>query len=154
MKINIGKILASPITWYIGGAVLIIIILKRWNILPETKSRSEKQAEAALQKRIKEIEESGTIWNRDFWKNFPAKQYPEKQANLFAKYLKESFGFFDDDESAIFGNFRQMKYQTNVSQIVDAYARLYERDLHSDLRDGLSKKEMEEVYKIISQKPL
>lgn len=148
------KLLSSPVTWYIGGAILLVIILKRWNILPESKTPTEKKAEAELEKRVQEIKNSGDIWTTQFWKGFPAKAYTDQQAQNLADHIRESFGFFDDDEAKIEGVFRTIKYQTNVSQIADRYTQSAKRDLHSDLIDKLSKGEMQNVYDLISRKPL
>jgi hypothetical protein len=151
---ELEKILSSKATWYVAGAVLLVIILKRWNILPEGKKLSEVQAEKALEKVVTQIKNSGDIWNTYFWRDYPAKAFTETQINNLAKHIKNSFGLFNDDEARIEGVFRTLKYQTNVSQLAYAYANLYGRDLHSDLIDSLSKSEMKSVYEIISLKPL
>lgn len=145
------KILSSPATWYLAGAFLLTVILRRFGIL---QTGSEQKAKAQLQKRVIEIEQSGDIWSTRFWQNYPAKQYSDQQAQNLAGHIKNSMTFLGDDEARIFGVFRQLNYQTNVSQISDAYTKLYGRDMHSDLRDALSSKEMNEVYDIISLKPL
>jgi hypothetical protein len=154
MKPNIEKILSSPATWYVAGAVLLVVLLKRWNILPEGKTAQQRADEKALEKAAAEIKNSGEIWSTHFWENYPAKQYTAQQAKNLSDIIRNSFGFFNDDEARIQGVFRQIKYQTNVSQISDAYTRDTGRDLHSDLIDKLSASEMKDIYAIIASKPL
>jgi hypothetical protein len=148
------KFFTSPIAVYAIGGLILFFILKRIGLVPEQKSADEKRAEKELRKVVAEIKDSKVIWTTDFWEQYPAKAYTAQQAKNLAAHIRDSFGFFNDDEARIFGVFRQLKYQTNVSQISYAYSLLYGRDLHSDLRDYLSTKEMEEVYQIISTKPL
>lgn len=154
MKVNIEKLLSSPVVWYIGGAVLLVVILKRWNILPEGKTADQKAAERELEKATESVKNSGAIWTTDFWESYPAKAYTDQQAKNLADHIIGSFGFFNDDEARIEGTFRTIKYQTNVSQIANAYTKKTGRDLHSDLIDRLSEKEMNNVYAIIASKPL
>jgi hypothetical protein len=151
---QLEKFFASPIAIYAMGGLILFLILKRIGLVPEQKSADEKRAEKEMQKIVKEIKDSKVIWSTDFWEQYPAKAYTAQQAKNLAAHIRDSFGVFNDDEARIFGVFRQIKYQTNVSQISYAYSLSYGRDLHSDLRDYLSEKEMAEVYQIISSKPL
>lgn len=149
---QIVKLLSSPAILYVGGAIAILLILK--SILPKGKTKSEKNAEAVLQKRVDEIKNSGEIWTTQFWKGFPAKAYTDQQSLNLAELIKNSWGFFNDNEIQIEGVFRTLKYQTNVSQIADAYVKTAKQDLHSELIGRLSKNELQNIYDIISRKPL
>lgn len=143
------KFLSSKGFLYVSGTIIVVLILRNWGLLKGTTS-AEKQIEKAVQ----EIKGSVNIWSTNFWLNYPAKAYTNVQAKNLADHIKNSFSIWGDDEARIEGVFRQIKYQTNVSQIADQYTKNYGRDLLSDLIDRLSTKEMENNYYIISQKPL
>lgn len=150
MNKNIEKLLASPLVAYAIGGVLLWMVFRRFGLIAEPKTAAEK----ILDKAAKEIKDSNAIWSTDFWQQYPAKAYTDSQAENLAKHIEDSFGFINDDEARIYGVFRQLKYQTNVSQVSHAYTKLFRRDLHSDLRDALNDSEMKEIYSIIANKPL
>lgn len=154
---NIEKILESKAFWYVAigiGAVIIIKAAGKKIGIFENKTATEKKADAEFKKKIDQIKDDQSIWTVDFWKNYPTKQLPDSYAKSYANNIDDAFGFFDDDEAKIFGTFRSIKYQTNVSQIADAYNILFKRNLHADLIDYLSENEMNELYGIVAQKPL
>jgi len=75
-------------------------------------------------------------------------------SNIIAKKIYNAFGTFNDDEEAIYAAFRALRYQTQVASLVDAYKKLYNKDLLTTLKSNLSDSELYEVINIIGTKPL
>lgn len=154
---TIEKILTNKATLYVAGGVVILLILENFgliNIFKTKDERTEEKEESEIKKVAKQVSKDQNLWSTTFWKLSPTKQYTSSQADNLADHIWNAFGLFNDDEAKIFGVFRTIKFQTNVSQIADSFSKRYARDLLSELQDRLSEKEMNQVYEIISQKPL
>src|SRR5690606_6029225 len=106
---QIEKILTSPATWYLGGAILLTVILRQWGILRTGPTKEEKQ--------VKEIKFDDQLWGTRIWQEYPEKSLTDKQADNLAQHIKQSFSWIDDDEARIYGAFRSIRYRVNVSQI-------------------------------------
>jgi hypothetical protein len=74
-------------------------------------------------------------------------------SNIIAKKINDAWSFYNDDEEAVYAAFRGLRYQTQVSSLVDAYRKLYNKDLLTTLKSNLSDTEFTEVINIISTKP-
>jgi hypothetical protein len=74
-------------------------------------------------------------------------------SQILAKRINNAFGTFNDDEDAIFGVFRGIRYQSQVSSLVDAYRTAYKADLLTTLKGNLSDAELAELLNIVSIKP-
>lgn len=75
-------------------------------------------------------------------------------SEFYAKQINNALGLFNDDEQAIFGVFRQIRFKSQVASIVTAYFNLYKKDLLTTLKSKLSESELAEVINIIETKPL
>ena len=67
--------------------------------------------------------------------------------------LITNLNFFNDDEAAINNAFNQAQSQAQISQIADAYSRLYNADLLTTLQNNLSKSEVNQLWNLIRIKP-
>jgi hypothetical protein len=76
------------------------------------------------------------------------------EANAKAKGIYDSLNWYGDDEDRIYAIFRSLNYQTQVASIVDQYRSLYKTDLLTKLKSSFSDSELNEVLKIINQKPV
>lgn len=75
-------------------------------------------------------------------------------AEFYAKQINKAFGIVNDDEQAIFGVFRQLRFKSQVASIVTEFFNLYKRDLLTTLKSKLSESELAEIINIIETKPL
>lgn len=75
-------------------------------------------------------------------------------ADFNAKQINNAFGVFNDDEEKIYGVFRSLRYKSQVASIVDAFYKLYRKDLLTTLKSKLSGSEFNELIRIIETKPL
>lgn len=120
------------------------------------KSKEDKEGEKLLQQQ----EEKFNIWTgleavkRSVGSKKKVYALSFANADAKAKGINDSLGVFNDDEERIYAIFRSLNYQTQVASIVDQYRSLYKTDLLTKLKSSLSDSEMNEVLKIISQKPV
>jgi L-fucose mutarotase/ribose pyranase (RbsD/FucU family) len=75
-------------------------------------------------------------------------------AEFYAKQINKAFGIVNDDEQAIYGVFRQLRFKSQVASVVTAFFNLYKRDLLTTLKSKLSESELAEIINIIETKPL
>lgn len=120
------------------------------------KSKEDKEAE----KNLKEQEKKTNIWagvaslKATIKSNQNIYLLTAKDAEIIAKKIEDAWSVWGDDEEAIYGVFRKLRYQTQVASIVDAYKRLFNEDLLTTLKEKLSDSELNEIINIISTKPL
>jgi hypothetical protein len=75
-------------------------------------------------------------------------------SNIIAKKINDAWGYFNDDEEAVYAAFRALRFQTQVASLVDAYRKLYNKDLLNTLKSNLNDAELYEVINIIGTKPI
>jgi hypothetical protein len=71
-----------------------------------------------------------------------------------ADNINDSFSIFNDDEERIYASFRSLNAQTQVASIVDQYRIRHKADLLNALKTNLNTTELNEISKIINQKPI
>ena len=120
------------------------------------KSKEEKEAAKALQ----EQEKTNNIWagvaslQKTIKPTQTIKLLLYNDSVIKAEKINNAWGTFNDDEEAVYAIFRSLRYQTQVASIVDAYKKLYNKDLLTTLKSNLSDSEFNEVINIIGTKPL
>jgi hypothetical protein len=120
------------------------------------KSKEEKEAAKALQ----EQEKTNNIWagvaslQKTIKPTQTIKLLLYNDSVIKAEKINDAWGTFNDDEEAVYAIFRSLRYQTQVASIVDAYKKLYNKDLLTTLKSNLSDSEFNEVINIIGTKPL
>lgn len=117
---------------------------------------------ADTEKGIQQVQQQENKLN--IWAGVPAllKSYPKRKIVLlsesgstgYAKELNNSMGTFNDDEEAIYGVFRSIRYKSQVASIVTAFYKLYNKDLLASLKSHLKDSELANVGNIINSKPL
>lgn len=115
---------------------------------------------------VSQLASGSNGWNPNFYKDYTSKYskwtlLTSVSASALAKKIYDAWGFFNDDESAIYAAFRSLRSQLMLSQVCDKYTQLYNRDLLTDLKapwyylhDGLDDKEFAEVAKIVNALPV
>jgi hypothetical protein len=139
----------------VGGFFVVKSILQKLNIVDNPE---EKAAKNKATKDLKEQERVLNIWAgtvnlaKSLPKNKKAQILTKAGAESYAKQINDAFGIFNDNEEKVFAVFRNIRFQTQVSSLVDAFNRLYRKDLLSFLRAKLSETEFNTITDIISQK--
>lgn len=142
-------VINKTILLYIAGALVLgitlYLIYKRIGLIKSAEQVREENAKKA-------IETNPDLWSLDYWKN-RGNTLSTDTAKKLAEMIKESFGFFNDDESQIYEAFRLMKARVNVSQVSDIYYQMFNKHLYNDLTEYLSQSELNYIYGIILTKP-
>ena len=76
-------------------------------------------------------------------------------AKGFAKEIHDAWGMFDDDENKIYGVFRALKDQVQVSQVAFHYYQSSKDKINliDDLKGRLNKEEVSQVLEIVKKLP-
>ena len=129
----------------------IFAIYKVGTMVGIFKTGQEVQEEQQLQTTL-----SSNYWLPKFWKDY-VNRYgkvmtltPEAKKRL-SDELWDAHGYFNDDENAIYGVFRQMNYQTSLSSLADYFLTYKQVDLLNWLKDFLSEAEMKNIASIIAK---
>jgi hypothetical protein len=122
------------------------------------KTEAEANVDAALNVN------SQSPWNPHFHKNSPAGtlMISPGTAVRMAKEIYDAFGVFNDDEQKVYSVFRRLPSKASCSFLVQVFSDKYGLDLllwlggattYTDLHDGLEKKELDVVLKIVNNLP-
>jgi hypothetical protein len=121
-------------------------ILEKTGIVKSTEEKENEQSE---------ITQEG--WSPLFWKKAAAEKKYVKADTInptiltaYATKIYNSFGTFNDDETAIYSVFKQINTQVNLSLLVWAYAALYKADLFKELQTKLSDEELNTIVKYVN----
>ena len=139
----------------VGGFFVVKSLLQKLNIVddPQERALTEKaKKDLKEQERILNIWAGTTNLSKTLPKNKKAQVLTKVGSESYAKQIKDAFGVFNDDEDKVFAVFRNIRFQTQVASLVDAYNRLYRKDLLNELKSRLSEKEFNTITDIISQK--
>lgn len=74
-------------------------------------------------------------------------------ADSYAKDIHDAWGLFNDDEDKVYGAFRALKDQVQVSQVAQKYYIKQHINLIDDLRARMSSDEVGEILKIVNKLP-
>jgi hypothetical protein len=132
----------------LAGLFIVYKLLQKTGLLP---SKESTQAAQNLQQL-----ESSSVWDYNkFLSTLPAgaKLLTQSGAAAYVEDLWDATGIFNDDEEKIYGVFRAMKTQSQISALAKRFNQLKGKDLYGYLKDYLNEAELLTVKKIIDQKP-
>ncbi len=85
----------------------------------------------------------------------PYSVLPRSYLETLAKQIKDSWGLWNDDEASIFSVFHdKIKTLSQVSQLAKTYSNLYNKNLLMVLKQNLSKREFDQLWQGIKDKPV
>lgn len=132
----------------LAGLYIVYKLAQKVGIIPSQESKAETQNLQAL--------ENASVWDYNkFLSSLPggALLLTQAGAAAYVDDLWNATGYFNDDEEAIYGVFRAMRTQSQISALAKRFNQLKNQDLYSYLRNYLNDNEMLTVKKIIDQKP-
>jgi len=140
-----------------GGALLYLGVL---NPLLKFLGLKDNEDEKAVENVITNGG-SDNPFNPSFYKAAPAgaKLITVASAKQLAAIIYNAFGAFNDDEDAVFGVFRALGYQSQVSFLADIFQQTYKVDLLKYLlggnwpQDRLSAEDVNQIIQIVRSKP-
>lgn len=117
----------------IGAGIYLFIVRPLLQKIGIVKTSEDKLVEAQTAK-----PNNQNPFSPVFWKTGPAgtKLLKMEPASQLAAKIYFSMGNFSDDESAIYGVFRQLKTQSQVSFLSDRFQTMYKTDLLEYLKRG------------------
>jgi len=139
---------------YIGWQFVLAPLLETFNL---KDSKSEREA-AETQKKVEQLDVSKDYWNPNFYSKPPsgydALILTSATVDNLAATIWNAAGWFNDDEEAIYGAFRALKYRTQVSFLARRFYERYRKDLYTWLRDSvLNSSELNTVLNITNKLP-
>jgi len=164
--INIAK--SHPKTLIIGGVVLVAAAWIGMGVLNYKRRQRDQKAVAFFSELQRELAPGSVglvesnAFNIRYWeetgKKLKKPMYLLKMASAkaFAKDIRDSWSIFGDDEDKIYGVFRALKDQAQVSQVANQYYNDPKGDkinLIDDLNSRLSKDEVGQILGIVKKMP-
>jgi hypothetical protein len=136
----------KTIFWIVGGFLALDTIKKILQALGFWKD-----ADARALDNISS--DPSSFWNPNYWKQTQNYSYAidTATAERYAREIDNALGWFNDDEAAIIGVFKQLRTKANVSYLAYVYQQIFGRDLFTTLRggyypyDGLSDAELNSI---------
>lgn len=136
------------ILYIIIALVLLFVltkVLKRFGILKsDEKILQEKQANE-----IRTLD----YFNPSYYLGKSFKQLSTNEAEKFARDLKKGVRSFGTNEEEIYSTFKKLPNRISISQVAEAYYRIYNEDLQSRLLNEMRDKEKAILFNIIKALP-
>jgi hypothetical protein len=100
-------------------------------------------------------------WDPNFYRSAPSGSLilTSAAAENFAKTLYNAFGFWNDDEEAVYGVIKSLKTQSQLSFLAAKFFEKYQKDLYEYLRGAqhswhrLEEEELAYVNKLVAAMP-
>lgn len=92
-------------------------------------------------------------WDVNFPTSPGALIFNQTEANEIVSIIYNAWGFFDDDEEAVYAAIKKIRSKHQVSRIARAYSQKYNADLLEVLKDKLSTSELAVVMNHVLQLP-
>jgi len=124
-----------------GGGLLLVyfgVLKPILNKLGVTKSAEDKVVDAQMDKPNSLNPFSSQFYKSKESQNAGAILLKRQTAENFAKIIYDAMGVFSDDEAKVYGVFRALKTQSQVSFLSDVFQQMYKTDLLSFLKTGYS----------------
>lgn len=141
---------------YVGGGLLLYFgvlspILKKLGILKSQETQALDNAST----------DPGSFWSPDYWKTISnATVLTVAGADDILDKIINAFGFWNDDENVIYGQFKRLTHKAQVSFLAYRFAQRYNADFLSWLRggdewyaDNLSDQEVATINDYLKQLP-
>ena len=156
-----NKISAKDIVTYGGAAFAIFAMYKIAEKFGLIKSSEEQQQQINLQNLQTGggSAQFGSFWNPNFWQNV-AKQYGTATTigtnvvNKLADDIYDAISWYGDDETQIYGVFRALQYQSQISFLAQVFKAKHDKDLYGFLQDHLSDDELNNIAVIVQNYPI
>jgi len=144
-------------TYIVVGMIIVLVlfiepILKSWkqlwakepDPLGETLQYHEENSAQNLQTMVNE-----NYFSPAYYKQFAgAPLLTVNTANAYCATIYDAQGWFNDDESAVYGVFHQLSYKTQVSWLAERFYALYGKSLLGYLNEFMNQSELATIANI------
>lgn len=144
------EVLARAVPWVVGiGAVYFLAVkpvLEKVGIIETSEDKQRNTASLTY----------GTSLQSPFSPNYYksqgqyAKLITRASAEALAKRMYDADGYFNDDETQVYGALRTLQYKTQVSWVADVFNQKYKKDLYQFLKAFMDDAEMDVVHGIVN----
>lgn len=125
------------------AAVTALAIAKKLGLI---KTKSERELSKNADEKIYDQINQNTVEAK--------KTLTDAQLTSMANAIKKSWGFFNDNEAAIYSQFSKVNNIYDLYALISQYGIYKGRTLEEDLRDRLSNKEVEHINSILRTKSI
>lgn len=142
----------------VGGLAAYNFILKPILEGLNLKDTAEEKAKEKLQTETENLPVNSDYWKPSYYKQVLGGKrsmiFTQASADNLCKRLMGAQGTFNDNETVIYGVFRQCNYKSQVSFLAERFFILYRKDLYTWLKeDVLNQTELNIVLNITSKLP-
>jgi hypothetical protein len=127
---EVGKaVIPKVIGWGAGiGAAYFLVIKPVLEAVGIKKTDADKKNDEATNVNATTL---NSAFNPNYYKSIPnATLLTSASAKALATKIHDAIGFLTDDENAVLGVFRQLKFKTQVSFIASVFYQLFGEDLY------------------------
>lgn len=125
----------------VSAAVAGFVIAKKLGLI---KTKTERELSENAEEKIYDQINQNTVTAK--------KTLTDAQLTSMCNAIKNSYGFFNDNEAAIYSQFSKVNNIYDVYALISQYGLYKGRTLEEDLRERLSNKEVEHINSILKTK--
>jgi hypothetical protein len=131
----------------VGAVVLLYLVAKRFGLIKDTQTQ-----------RTQEEQLFKNYFSPTYLRQLlqmPGRTQLMTAADMqkIAKDLYDSRGFFNDDESKLYGAIKRFRFKSQISQVADHFQKRYNKDLAFYLSTFLNQDELQKVYNFTDSLP-
>ena len=142
-KIELSPKNTISIILIVSAAVAAFVIAKKLGLI---KSKSERELLENADEKIYDQINQNTVTSK--------KTLTDAQITSMCNAIKKSWGFFNDNEAAIYSQFSKLNNIYDVYALISQYGLYKGRTLEEDLRSRMSNKEIEHINSILTTKSI
>lgn len=142
-KIELSPKNTISVILIVSAAVAAFVVAKKLGLI---KSKSERELEENADEKIYDQINQNAVATK--------KTLTDAQITSMCNVIKKSYGFFNDDEAAIYSQFSKVNNIYDVYALISQYGIYKGRTLEEDLRERLSDKEVEHINSILKTKSI
>lgn len=124
-----------------SAAALAFVVAKKLGLI---KTKTERELSENAEEKIYDQINQNTVTAK--------KTLTDAQLTSMCNAIKKSYGFFNDNEAAIYAQFSKVNNIYDVYALISQYGIYKGRTLEEDLRERLSDKEVEHINSILKTK--
>lgn len=142
-KIELSPKNTISIILIVTAAVAAFVVAKKFGLI---KSQSERELEKNADEKVYDQINQNQVTTK--------KTLTDAQLTSMSNAIKKSWGFFNDNEAAIYSQFSKLNNIYDVYALISQYGLYKGRTLEEDLRSRLSNKEVEHINSILKTKSI
>jgi hypothetical protein len=138
---------SSPVQWVFALVILAfaVIFWKSIKIFLDKIMSSVGLTNAD----ISGYSEDKSPWDIDLWRT-TGYSLSEGELNTIADQINDSYGYFNDDEDAVYSAFNKLKTKGDLSKLNDIFTNKYQKDILMFLNSFMNTQELQPVVEKVN----